>query len=164
MEKELTRVNALNERNRLKAQLESTKKKQEIIKANIKDWLEFSTKPRTEEEIRERILKDKENNTETCCVSYICTFSKLSESFIEELTEITKYPNIKTRLYRDKVDWAAISSRQKLSEMFIEKHKDDVVWPLIFQYQELSIEFKKKHRHRMSLSTRTVFDNKNKDL
>jgi hypothetical protein len=49
-------------------------------------------------------------------------------------------------------------------EMFIEKHKDDVVWPLIFQYQELSFEFKKKHRHRMSLSTRTVFDNKNKDL
>lgn len=51
----------------------------------IQQWLNFSMKPRTEEEI-ELALK---YNPDIVCVSYICKYSRLSEAFIEKLIVLT---------------------------------------------------------------------------
>ena len=46
------------------------------------------------------------------------------------------------------VDWHGISSCQKLSESFIEKHSDKVKWNVISQYQKLSESFIEKYSGR----------------
>jgi len=52
-----------------------------ISRDSVRNWLDFSMRPRTEDEIREMIL----NNPNNVCYSYICMKSRLSESFIKEL-------------------------------------------------------------------------------
>ena len=140
---------------------EEREKRQQKVRQNVEDWLEFSINPRTEDEIRERVIADKIAgiNCNTVCLSYVCSFSKLSENFIEELSELTKVRvNKKGEITRDRLDWIAISMKQTLSEDFIERHKDQVDWKLIFQFQKLSKEFKKKYKHKMEYADRELFN------
>lgn len=119
---------------------------QEEYNKHVKEWKEFSLKPRTEEEIKARVLYDNEMGTNTCCISYICRYSKLSESMIEWLCDNTSYTATSTKSYTNKVDWDYISLFQDLSEEFIEKHSKEVNWRHILQKQNLSKSFKKKHQ------------------
>lgn len=132
------------------------KKKLELyqkgINDKVTDWYNFSTTPRTETEIKERVLRDKKYNEESCCISYICKFSKLSEEMIDWLDENTKLPEKATREgIHSKVDWDYISSYQVLSEEFIERHAANVNWTRIFQFQKLSDEFRSKHLKELKL-------------
>ena len=74
----------------LQMRKEKKKRYQEIVKKNMKDWADFSLNPQTEDAIRERVLHDLETGDNTYCMTYICTFSKLSEDFIEELYQLTR--------------------------------------------------------------------------
>lgn len=130
----------------IKAQLDIKHKMQKLYNANVKSWVEFSLAPRTEEEIKERVIYDNLHGTETICISYICKFSKLSEGMIDWLCENTVLTDRSTRKKTNKVDWDYISSFQTLSEDFIEKHSKDVNWKFIFQYQNVSKEFRRKHQ------------------
>lgn len=56
-------------------------------KENLEDWAKFSIASHTEDEIRQRILNSK--GTGNMCYSYICKYSKMSESFIEELAVLS---------------------------------------------------------------------------
>ena len=139
----------------LQMRLERQKRYQEIVKKNMKDWADFSLNPQTEDAIRERVLHDLETGDNTYCMSYICTFSKLSEDFIEELYQLTRRRKGKSaRIYDNKLDWVAISSKQKLSESFIERHAKDVDWKLIYQFQDLSDEFRIKHLDKLTIADR----------
>lgn len=132
--------------------LESMKQKTyDKYRENVEKWKEFSMKPRTEDEIRDQLQKDKEASPgkELCCISYICSGSKLSEDFIDELEQLTAVDNAEKLGYKSKLDWDAICKHQKLSEEFIEKHKDEVNWKNVFTYQDVSDEFKEKHLDRM---------------
>lgn len=51
--------------------------------------------------------------------------------------------------FQDKVDWAEISERQKLSEEFIEKFRDKVDWYLISLNQKLSEQFIEKFQDKI---------------
>ena len=139
----------------LQMRLERQKRYQEIVKKNMKDWADFSLNPQTEDAIRERVLHDLETGDNTYCMSYICTFSKLSEDFIEELYQLTRRRKGKSaRIYDNKLDWVAISSKQKLSESFIERHAKDVDWKLIYLFQDLSDEFRIKHLDKLTIADR----------
>lgn len=131
-----------------KERLARFQRNQQEMCQNVKDWAEFSLNARSEEEIKKRIIEDNKNGTNTCCISYICKFSKLSEEMIEWLCENTHLSaESKTKSYRkNKVDWDYISIHQTLSEEFIEKHHKDVNWRYIYQFQDLSNAFKNKHK------------------
>jgi hypothetical protein len=120
------------------------------VTKKVEDWANFSLTPQTEDAIRERILHDNKTGQNTICITYICEYSKLSEEFIEELCELTKYKVhiVNTTKYKwtNKVDWAAISRSQNLSEEFIDKHKNEVVWKDIYANQNLSKEFILNHK------------------
>jgi hypothetical protein len=136
-------------------------RRQETGGENVKDWLEFSMHPQSEDAIRERLLKEIEEESpgKYLCLSYVCKNSKLSEDFIEELIQLTsckrrytigQYHNDTREIIvkqSSRLDWRNISMFQKLSEDFIERHKNDVLWEYIFQSQDLSEEFKKEHKH-----------------
>lgn len=130
---------------------------QEEANKKVKDWAEFSLTPQTEENIRERILSDIETGENTYCMSYILTVSNLSEDFIEELILLTRPKNSKN-LYKNKIDWNIVSSKQKLSEEFIERHEKEVNWDLIYYFQDLSDEFKKKYIYKLSVNNRPIYD------
>src|SRR3712207_7455597 len=49
--------------------------------------------------------------------------------------------------YKNKMDWFWISTKQKISESFIEKYKDKLDWDCIFMYQKLSKPFIKKYKN-----------------
>ena len=100
-----------------------------------KEWIEWSLKPHSEEEIRERVLNDRES----VCYSYICSSSRLSEKFIIELAIISLDETITednydekmkelvplfNKNYDNRLDWLNISTFQKLSLEFIEKYKE----------------------------------------
>lgn len=139
----------------LKLKLERQKEYQKEINKNVKDWADFSLNPQTEDAIRERVLHDLETGENTYCMTYICTFSILSEEFIEEIYQLTRRrKGGGTKLYDNKLDWIAISSKQKLSEEFIERHTKDVDWKLIYQFQDLSDEFRKKHIKNLAAADR----------
>jgi hypothetical protein len=139
----------------LQMRLERQKRYQEIVKKNMKDWADFSLNPQTEDAIRERVLHDLETGDNTYCMTYICTFSKLSEEFIEELYQLTRRrKGGGTKLYDNKLDWVAISSKQKLSESFIERHAKDVDWRSIYQFQDLSDEIRIKHLDKLTVADR----------
>jgi len=143
-----------------KERLEKLQKQQEIMCKNVKEWADFSLNARSEEEIKERILYDKTHGTNTCCVSYICKFSKLSEEMIEWLCENTRLGARNTSSRNNKVDWDYICSHQKLSEEFIEKHRKEVNWRLVFQYQDISEKFKKKHRLDLATADKKDYERK----
>lgn len=138
--------------------------KLEAYKRNTLNWLNFSMHPQTEDAIRDRIMKEieEEDASKYVCISYVCRYSKLSEEFIEELDSLTSQMRKYTVFSKDKVpegesqwqlvnrnssrlDWRNICQYQKLSEDFIERHKNDVLWPIIFSHQDLSEEFKREH-------------------
>lgn len=56
--------------------------KTEEDKLKVKSWSEFSMNEQSEASIRNRILL---KGVDSVCVSYICRYSRLSESFINEL-------------------------------------------------------------------------------
>jgi len=142
-----------------KERLEKQRQCQEQICKEVKDWAEFSLNARSEDEIKERILKDNKNGTNTCCISYICKFSKLSEEMIEWLCEYTSLAGSKSKSYRkNKVDWDYISIHQKLSEEFIEKHHKEVNWRFIYQFQDVSEDFKKKHRSDLAFTDKKDYE------
>lgn len=58
---------------------------QSIEHNSIKEWSDWSLKPHTEAEIREKCLTDYNN----VCFSYVCGTSKMSEDFIEELMALS---------------------------------------------------------------------------
>lgn len=125
-------------------QKEKATKNQKATK-KVNDWASFSLNPRTEDEIRERLKEDKES----VCLSYICENSVLSEEFIEELIKLTKCKNSKGNSV-NRIDWDAISRKQKLSEEFILKHAEDVNWNAIFMNQDLSDQFKLENKNRIN--------------
>ena len=47
------------------------------------------------------------------------------------------------------IDWNLVSSKQKLSEEFIEKFRDKVYWGNIPNYQDLSEEFIKRFQDKV---------------
>ena len=67
----------------------------------IKDWSDFSLNPQREKDIRRRVLLNISEKVDSCCVSYICRYSKLSEPFIKELMFITS-PLFSFDLYNEK--------------------------------------------------------------
>ncbi len=138
--------------------------KLEAYRRNTLNWLNFSMHPQTEDAIRDRIMREieEEDASKYVCISYVCRYSKLSEEFIEELDSLTSQMRKYTVFSKDKVpegesqwqlvnrnssrlDWRNICQYQKLSEDFIERHKNDVLWPIIFSHQDLSEEFKREH-------------------
>ena len=140
MKKEVPKSVRIKQQKHYKDMLKKTEKDRD----NVRNWIEFSTKPRTEEEIREALKHDigLQNNYkqfvegQIVCMSYICRYSKLSPEFIEEISEIYRSSSI-----NNKLDWDYISMYQKLTEEFILKHKNDVNWKLILKFQDLSNEF-----------------------
>ena len=152
-------------------QIKQARKKeyQDYINKTVEDWFTFSTTPQSEEDIKTRVIHDKETKTNTCCISYICRYSKLSEEFIEWLDLYTlakrKNPNSTQPVLKSKVDWDHICIYQTLSEEFIEKHSKDVNWKLIFYCQNISEEFKSKHLKdlRKAQETEDEFDEFIKD-
>ena len=74
---------------------------------------------------------------------------------VEEIKDIVKFfdENIKNF----KVDWYWISSYQKLSEKFIEKHYDKVNWYYISEYQKLSEEFIEKYKDKVYWRTIPIY-------
>lgn len=51
----------------------------------VEEWMTWSMTPHTEEEIEERLRRA----PDSCCVSYICRYSNLSEPFIERMMALT---------------------------------------------------------------------------
>lgn len=141
------------ERRKIEQRLEKVNEKQKIIIEHVKRWADFSLVPRTEDEIRGQVIKDKTAapGEEVCCFSYICSKSKLSEEFIEELMELTKVKKQGTKNYTDRLDWTAICTNQTLSEEFIEKHAKQVDWRAVLSYQKLSDEFIEKHKKELGI-------------
>lgn len=146
-------MNNVEQRLKIEQRLDKVNEKQKIIIEHVKRWADFSLVPRTEDEIRKQILKDKTAapGEEVCCFSYICSKSKLSEEFIEELMELTKVKKQGSKNYTDKLDWTAICTNQKLSEEFIEKHAKLVDWKAVLSCQKLSDEFIEKHKKELGL-------------
>jgi hypothetical protein len=131
-----------------------------LVVENVNDWYKFSTQPQSEEDIRDRIIKEiiENNISKYLCLSYVCKYSKLSEDFIEELIYLTGTSRAKilnsigekidtSNIKHSRVDWYNICAYQKLSEDFIERHKNDVLWSMIYRTQDLSEEFKQRHKH-----------------
>jgi hypothetical protein len=53
--------------------------------------------------------------------------------------------------YSDKIDWGWISERQNLSEEFMEKHQNKISWCYISRYQKLSEKFIIKHIDKIEI-------------
>ena len=121
-----------------------------------KEWVEWSLSPHSEEEIKERVL----NNRDSVCYTYLCRNSKLSERFIielailslnEEITEdnydekMEELVPIFNENYDNRLDWKNISTYHKLSEEFIEKYKPLLDGKAIGENQVLSEEFIKNN-------------------
>jgi len=77
---------------------------------------------------------------------------------MKEIKEIIKEYNLNctvkefesNKKIQNKVYWDYVSSNQKLSEEFIEKHQDKVVWYYISKCQQLSEEFIEKHQDKVN--------------
>jgi len=121
-----------------------------------REWVGWSMESHTEEEIKERVLRDRES----VCYSYICERSKLSEKFIIELAILSLDNSITKRnydkkmeelvpkfneLYDNRLDWLAISRYQKLSMEFIRKYKPLLDCNAIARNQLLDYEFIKEN-------------------
>lgn len=121
-----------------------------------REWAEWSMKSHTEEEIKERVLE----NRESVCYSYICKNSRLSEKFIIELAVISldgsitkenytermnKLVPLFNEFYDNRLDWLAISTYQKLSIEFIDKYKPLLDGSSIVKNQSLTEEFIKNN-------------------
>lgn len=74
-------VNEVSNRAALETKFLSERAKKARRISGVHDWLEFSTNPQTEFDIKDRIL----DNIDSVCVTYICRYSKLNSEFIEEL-------------------------------------------------------------------------------
>jgi len=87
----------------------------------------------------------KSNNSD-CILNQI----QLNDWFIEEHIEELDWADISTNnklserfieKWSERVNWKIISGFQKLSESFIEKHRDKVYWGWTSRYQKLSEGF-----------------------
>lgn len=135
----------------------------------IKQWLNFSMKPRTEEEI-ELALK---YNPDIVCISYICRYSRLSEAFIEKLIILTsgllnkensdtqydavkklcdaKYAGDKTVKEIITIEENRHRAGQPTQTVYIdtlctaEDVHDKIDWDYIATYQKLSDDFVRKY-------------------
>ena len=124
--------------------------------SNVKHWIEDSMAGISENEIREKLIKD----PYSLCISYICRYSKLSEDFIEELSRLTTTTSCSPAVEndgrtpkkvkeRDKLDWFYLCTYQKYSEYFIRNHQDDVDWKAIKHNQHhLSAKFLEEFNER----------------
>ena len=69
---------------------------------------------------------------------------------IEEIKDIEKF--FDENVDNFEVDWFWISTQQKLSESFIEKHKDKIDWDCISKCQKLSESFIEKYIDKVDWS------------
>ena len=98
----------------------------------IDDWSDFSLNSQKSDDIRRRVLLNISERIDCCCVSYICRFSKLTESFIKELMFITS-PFFSFDLYNEKyinitaTFYSYIYNQKNIEEFntYLEKHNPD---------------------------------------
>ena len=149
----------LNYYQQLEHKAEKLKQLQEETTKKVKDWAEFSLNPQSEEDIRKRVLNDNKTGENTYCMTYILSVSQLSEEFIEELILLTRPKRVNSKNpYKNKIDWSAVSSKQKLSENFIIRHEKDVNWRMIYQFQDLSDDFRRKYAYKLATNDRPKTD------
>ena len=135
-------------------------------KEQVNEWLNFSINPRSEYEIREKILSDKFRDSDVC-FTYICRFSKLSESFIEELEVLSTgfisyfnlddFDKVKEALYKEE-GVTVIKNRHgdnnpdKLLHINNSQINSRIDWYYIAKHQTLSPEFISKHFNKIEKS------------
>ena len=173
--KELSEIEDLDsfQRDKLKALIKARKEHYEItdskkiknkcridkLKAlsnNVKDWVNFSTKPEKLEDIAFRVIIFEKFGISLCCLNYICQYSHLPEDFIDDIIFITsgqfsfnKWDDVHVHEIVKSIEDNDFKN-ENLLRLFPaykgnKKLRNRIGWNEIYKYQKLSSEFKKSH-------------------
>lgn len=138
-------------------------------KRNVEKWVQFSTTPRTYEEIVEEYFEEAEirRKNEYICYTFIFKYSKFSEDDIERLGVISSgildhewetcyIDEIRYQVYRKK-NFSIITAQsnkdpEDKKKYNLKNFKDKIDWRNVVEFQKLSIPFIKRHRDDMTPS------------
>ena len=130
--------------------------KSKALSNNVKDWVNFYTKPEKLEDIAFRVIVFEKFGISLCCLSYICHYSTLPEDFIDDIIFITS-GLFSFNKWDDTHVHAIVKSiedndfkNENLLKLFPaykgnKKLCNRIGWNEIYKYQKLSSEFKKSH-------------------
>ena len=130
--------------------------KLKALSNNVKDWVNFSTKPEKLEDIAFRVIIFEKFGISLCCLNYICQYSHLPEDFIDDIIFITsgqfsfsKWDDVHVHAIVKSIEDNDFKN-ENLLKLFPaykgnKKLCNRIGWNEIYKYQKLSSEFKKSH-------------------
>ena len=130
--------------------------KLKALSNNVKDWVNFSTKPEKLEDIAFRVIIFEKFGISLCCLNYICQYSHLPEDFIDDIIFITsgqfsfnKWDDVHVHAIVKSIEDNDFKN-ENLLRLFPaykgnKKLRNRIGWNEIYKYQKLSSEFKKSH-------------------
>ena len=130
--------------------------KLKALSNNVKDWVNFSTKPEKLEDIAFRVIIFEKFGISLCCLNYICQYSHLPEDFIDDIIFITsgqfsfsKWDDVHVHAIVKSIEDNDFKN-ENLLRLFPaykgnKKLCNRIGWNEIYKYQKLSSEFKKSH-------------------
>ena len=131
--------------------------KLKALSNNVKDWVNFSTKPEKLEDIAFRVIIFEKFGISLCCLNYICQYSHLPEDFIDDIIFITsgqfsfnKWDDVHVHAIVKSIEDNDFKN-ENLLKLFSgyngHKLNDRLDWREISIYQKLSSEFIESHRN-----------------
>ena len=131
--------------------------KLKALSNNVKDWVNFSTKPEKLEDIAFRVIIFEKFGISLCCLNYICQYSHLPEDFIDDIIFITsgqfsfnKWDDVHVHAIVKSIEDNDFKN-ENLLKLFSgyngHKLNDRLDWREISRYQKLSSEFIESHRN-----------------
>ena len=130
--------------------------KLKALSNNVKDWVNFSTKPEKLEDIAFRVIIFEKFGISLCCLNYICQYSHLPEDFIDDIIFITsgqfsfnKWDDVHVHAIVNSIEDNDFKTENLLRLFPVykgnKKLRNRIGWNEIYKYQKLSSEFKKSH-------------------